>query len=148
MHPFQIEYLLRDRAYKLHEIEAEYGVSISLQKDTSEAVIYGTGDRQGAINALEEVAVSQKKRIANTVTLKLQVNSGVIPRIIGRAGSTINQIRDTSCIDRITIPRDRDRENENTIVEIEIIGLQDCVVAAQEMINKIIADYQPSRQPK
>lgn len=131
-----IPILLKDKGTKIRALQYTHNVSISIDRKTATAKIVGDDQStEEAAAALEELCAEIREHKANLETLQIEIDSSAVAQIIGRGGSTINDIRQSSGADSIDIPRQTG--NKNPITVLTIVGTKEAVAIAEKMIQRI-----------
>ncbi|KAJ1952686.1 hypothetical protein GGI12_006185, partial [Dipsacomyces acuminosporus] len=128
-------------------LEEKYGVRIQFPSSRREAdddasaalkpdQIRIRGGRKGVEGAKAELLELAAYEVEHNHTVKFSVPVAYLPHIVGKAGSTINEIKDESET-RIDFADAKDGETE---VEATIIGTRAGVKLAREAIEAIVAE--------
>jgi polyribonucleotide nucleotidyltransferase len=119
----------------------EQGYSNETNKDVphhkDEVVVRGPS--KGAHRAKEELEDLYKWELEHNYTETIKVPTKALPRIIGRQGEYINEIKDNTDT-KIDVQQDRQQQQENT--DIVIVGTKSGVKSAVESIQTITKEIE------
>ncbi|EZG67152.1 KH domain protein [Gregarina niphandrodes] len=139
--PATVDYLLRDRGAMIRALEDMHAVSIHVDRTLNTARI--VGDRNAieeTVQEIKDVEAEQAKASADTIRLVISINGDRVPMLIGRGGSTIQQIRRIPGVQSIEVPNDVDPDST---VEIVLVGRTAALEEAEAFIEDLV-----SRQPR
>lgn len=124
-------------------LEEKYDVRIRFPKngeETNEIVLRGPS--KGVAKAKEEILDLVNYEIENSHSQTVSVPVKSLPRIIGRGGEFINDIKDSTNT-RIDVKQEKsDNTDESGEVDIEIVGTKSGVKEAASKIQAIVAEFQ------
>eukprot|EP00123_Amoebidium_parasiticum_P012021 comp21066_c0_seq1/m.28357 comp21066_c0_seq1/g.28357 ORF comp21066_c0_seq1/g.28357 comp21066_c0_seq1/m.28357 type:complete len:1230 (-) comp21066_c0_seq1:211-3900(-) len=122
------------------QLRDDYGVTLkfpSASKESSHVTLIGPPQaveeaKKFLESRLKEIEAERKDREARNHRLEVTVDGEMVPRIIGKGGQTINQIRnETGC--NINIPKDK----KEGPVTVTLVGYPAACEAAKAMIEEL-----------
>eukprot|EP00917_Polyrhabdina_sp_WS-2016_P008426 GHVP01018903.1.p2 GENE.GHVP01018903.1~~GHVP01018903.1.p2 ORF type:complete len:809 (-),score=167.13 GHVP01018903.1:2677-5037(-) len=123
-HPETIQNLKRNKGQKLLEMQSSFGVAINIQPSNIASIVGSRVGVEDAILAFQKADEETKNRISKTIPIEPHM----IRVIVGKGGSTIQNIRGTSGIDVLNV------QDEGLIV---MKGSLEAITIAESLIRQV-----------
>lgn len=130
----------------VNRLQDRYNVSIRFPYEDSEGdknQVIIRGPSRGVAKVEEELKELYQFEKENGVKDSIKVPANVLPRVIGKEGETINDIRAATGTEiSITTDPSKDKDNSDGFAEFELIGSRKGIKEAKDKINSIIENVQ------
>ncbi|OWB74484.1 hypothetical protein B5S31_g4280 [[Candida] boidinii] len=130
----------------VNRLQDRYNVIIKFPYEDSEGdknQVIIRGPSRGVAKVEEELKELYQFEKENGVKDSIKVPANVLPRVIGKEGETINDIRAATGTEiSITTDPSKDKDNSDGFAEFELIGSRKGIKEAKDKINSIIENVQ------
>uniref|UniRef100_UPI00358DE364 vigilin isoform X2 n=1 Tax=Myxine glutinosa TaxID=7769 RepID=UPI00358DE364 len=144
--PFELHrYIIGQKGTGIRRLMEEYGVNIAIpppEEKSNVIKVMGVASNveraeKGLMDRAKELQAEQENRVLRSFKLSVNVDTKYHPKIIGRKGAIITEIRKKHDVN-IQFP-DKGDENQNVIT---ITGYESNTLAARDDILKIVSNFE------